>query len=132
MSMLFPNVSRRSFLQGMLALASNKVKLFSNNFTIANNTVIADFTEVAGGGYAAQTLTAANWGYTLADPLVALYSEFVEFDFTGPTMGSGKVYGYYITDSAGTTLIVAENITEYTPFLGGIISLSLRISLAGE
>ncbi len=132
MSMLFANISRQAFLQGLLALASNKVKLFSNNITVTNNTVVGDFTEVSGGGYTAVTLTAANWGYTLADPLVALYSQFVEFDFTGAIGGSTHVYGYYITNSAGTTLIACENIDVVTPVNGTIIQASLRINLAGS
>jgi hypothetical protein len=82
------------------------VHLFTNDLTPDEDTVLADMTEAAWTGYAAQDVDPGDWtlkgvanhqGYALANP--------VEFD-----NGSGvdqDAYGYYITDSGDSMLLQA-------------------------
>lgn len=95
----------------LLELAVNKtaqadlvLHLFSNALNPPGEAnVLADFTEVTGGGYGSKTLTGATW--TVAASL-ASYPEQV-FTFTS-VPGVATVYGYYITH--GTKVVWAENL----------------------
>lgn len=83
-----------------------KMHLYKTNVTPTTSSTVGSFTECDFAGYAAQDLI--NWtapsttGHVTtiqADPLT----------FTRSTTGTVQnVYGYYITDSAGTTLYWAE------------------------
>jgi hypothetical protein len=98
------------------AVQNLKLKLFTNNKTPDANggDVVGDYTEATGGGYAAITLTrGTGWTITGADdPSDAIYTQQT-FTFTGAIGGSGKVYGYYVTDNGGTTLLWAERLAVY-------------------
>ena len=85
-------------------------KYLNQNFTLrlGSNNVIpdvtddsSDYTEVAGGGYVAITLTFANWSIIDGNPAVALYNAFQDFNFTGITGGPGTIYTYYVLDAGG-------------------------------
>lgn len=127
MGLVVPHSAEQLFLSNVTGVAGNLIRLFSNNVTIVVGTLIGGLTEVTGGGYAAITLTAANWGYTQATPTVALYNAFTTFTFTGAP-GVATVYGYYVT-TAGGSLLWAENITVVNPINGTSISIKPRITM---
>jgi len=80
-----------------------KLRLFTNNFTPVDTTVLGGYTEATGGGYAAISLSNGSWTITPAnDPSDAVYAEQT-FTFTGTIGGSGIVYGYYLEDNDGST-----------------------------
>jgi hypothetical protein len=99
-----------------------KLRLFSNNYTPVDTSILSNFTEVTGGGYVAITLTNGSWTITVGnDPSDAVYTEQT-FTFTGAIGGSGIVYGYYIEDNDGSTgvLIWAELLpAPFTPSQNG-------------
>jgi hypothetical protein len=93
------------------------LKLFANNVTPAQTGV--SYTEAAGGGYASKTLTNGSWTIdTGNDPSDAVYAQQT-FTFTGALTTNPNVYGYYITDAAGT-IIYAELLgSPFTPATNG-------------
>lgn len=78
------------------------VKLFSNNITPAVEDEASDYTEVSGGGYSDHDIANGDdFSVIAGTPSQATYFETLEFNFTGTTGGSGKVYGYFIIDANG-------------------------------
>jgi hypothetical protein len=85
-----------------------KLKLYCTSVSIDDTKVVGDFTEASGGGYAAKTLTNGSWTVTVGDdPSDAVYAQQT-FTFTGELTTNKDIYGYFVTDNAGTTLIWAE------------------------
>lgn len=95
------------------------LRLFSNNHTPAHGDTNANYTEVAGAGYAAFALTAANWVVTPGSPSSAAYPAHL-FTFTGATNAPGTIYGYYITDN-NNKMVTAQllNAPPFTPAVNG-------------
>jgi hypothetical protein len=120
-------------LQNLLSV-DLRLKLYANNYAPSVNSVIASFTEVSGGGYAAIPLLIANWGYSAGSPVIATQS-MKTFGFTGVTGGSGVVYGWYITNVANTVLYCAEafpgTITPFTPSNGASVRIIPTIACSG-
>lgn len=110
MSMKVPDVGERNLLTLLIAGiagAGAKVKLFSNNFTVIDATVLGDFTEATYTGYAAQTLAGgAVAGSNTAGRATASWTQ-QSYTCTGGS--SQTIYGYYIVDSTGAILYFAEN-----------------------
>lgn len=124
---MIPNNIEVAVLNFVLAAADLKLKLFSNNYTPGETSVVGSFTEVTGGGYVAKTLSVGNWTITSGDPSTAAYPAQT-FSFTGAIGGSGNVYGYYITNVAGTVLYAAGNlpgtVSPFTPSNGGYVRIT--------
>lgn len=84
-------------------------RLFTNNVTPAETDTAASFTEAAGGGYAAKTLTGSGWTVTEGAPSTAVFAQ-QEWGFTGALTGSATIYGYYVTRESTGDLILAERL----------------------
>lgn len=84
-----------------------KVGLFQNDFNPTTLTVLADLNPADFHGYALSS--AVVWGAPYYDqagvPTVAGGQK--QFTATTPLAGSQVIYGYYLVDGAGTTLIAA-------------------------
>lgn len=91
---------------GKTAATQFTLRLFANNHTPAHGDTESNYTEAAGGGYAAIALTASNWTTTPGSPTSSAYPQQT-FTFTGALTTNTTVYGYYITNAAGK-LIYAE------------------------
>jgi hypothetical protein len=106
------------------------MKLYSNNYTPVGGSAAANFTEVAGGGYANKPLTFANWVITSGS--LALYNAMQEWVFTGVTNAPGTIYGYYITRNSDGKLMWAERFpaanVPFTPIAGSIIRVLPRLT----
>ena len=87
-----PNEGEEDILDVILA-TSLVLRLFKNNFTPSNSSVLADFTEADFTGYSALTLTGGSWTTTQGDPTTGVYAQQA---FTG-TGTAQTVYGYYLT-----------------------------------
>ena len=119
MAMVFCDVGADLVLGTFLravAVQDLKLKLFATDVTPnANGTdTTATYTEAAGGGYAEITLSrGTGWTITTVnDPSDAIYTQQT-FTFTGALTTNAKIYGYYVTDNAGTTLLWAERLAVY-------------------
>lgn len=125
MALLTPDVGETELLSRMLnksATGDVKIQLYSSNTTPAESDTISTYTLITDP--AAITLTGASWTVTTG---TASYSQQT-FTFTG----ANTVYGYVVTNSAGTTLLWAEKFTDgpYSiPSGGGTIKITPSISL---
>lgn len=132
MSLYVPEVGEASMLQRILNQDLH-LHLFSNNHTPAAGDTVSSLTEVSGGGYAAITLTYANWTIGGGDPGVALYNTFQSFLFTGATSGPGTIYGYYVTPADNLTLLWEERFpadsVPFSPILDSLIKVRPRFTL---
>jgi len=115
MSLLCPNVGEVQLLSLALGKASAEnqtLKLFTNDKTPAEGDVAGDYTEASGSGYAAKTLTGANWSMATEDGVTTgAYAE-QEFTFTGAL---GDVYGYFVVGATSEIILWAERFSD-APF----------------
>lgn len=136
MSFLAPIVGLERWMVRALANPIT-LRLFSNNLTPNNTSVLADFVEVSGGGYATIPLVAAHWGITQATTntgvpyALATYDSNQDFNFSGPTNSPSVIYGYYITDDATGVVLGGDRlpVSPYTPILGGLLRFVPTLAL---
>lgn len=138
MAMVIPVPSRQLFLKNWLnhtAPQNAVLRLYTNNYTPvigspSGGSVAADFTEAAGGGYAAKTLAGSS--FTLGDDGVndalASYADQT-WTFTGALTGSATIYGWFMTQATSGLLMAAELLSDtYTPAVNGdSLTLAPRI-----
>ncbi len=138
MSFVTVEAAMESMLNSILnksgGIADNwDLKLFENNHTPDVGDTVADYDEVSGGGYADFDLDKAEFTVTPGDPAQALYSDFLDFLFTGATDAPSTVYGYYIIDGNGD-LIGAERfpdaVVPFVPVNGTLIRVKPQLLLA--
>lgn len=127
-----PNVAEVIAATQFLKTGDLTLKLFSNNVTPAEGNTAASYTEVAGGGYVAKTLVAANWTITSGDPTTGTYAA-QDFAFTGPTNAPGTIYGYFIVD--GSNVLRGEErfgagVVPFTPVLGSLIRITPKLQIS--
>lgn len=95
------------------------LRLFATNVTPTDASTNSSFTEAAGGGYAAKTLTGGT-GSVGDDGGGIQQIAWAEqtWTFTGPLTTNTTIYGYEALD--GTTLLWAESLpTPFTPASNG-------------
>lgn len=107
------------------------LKLFVNDITPADDDVIGDYTEAAGGGYAAKTLTASEFTVsTVAGIVQAVYAQ-QQFVFTGALTTNPAIYGAYIVDADGVLILAERAASPYTPSDNGhmyVVDVVVQIS----
>lgn len=68
---------------------------------------LADITETTFGGYAAQSLAAANWVATSATT-GGRKTSYPQVSYAAVTSGSATINGFYLTDGASATVVIAQ------------------------
>lgn len=132
MSQLLPTDGEELALEYLVNKSSPQnlvLRLFVNDYTPVQATVVGDLTEASGSGYASKTLTGGSWTVTPGVPCVATYA-LQTWTFSGAL---GFVYGYYLTRVTGGELVLAERFPvafEITTS-GDMISLPPTIALNG-
>jgi hypothetical protein len=132
MALLAPDVGEVIMLSRILNKAATgdvKLHLYTNNYTPVEGSLLANFTECVATGYAVKTLTGASW--TVATAAGTTEASYAEQTFT--LTASATVYGYYVTDSAGTGLLWAELFSGgpfSIPSGGGDVRVTPKIQLA--
>lgn len=114
MALVVPNQGEQIALEALVGKTAGQnlvLRLYTNNVTPGETDTEATYTEASGNGYAAKTLTAANWTFTANAPSYVDYAEQT-FTFTGAL---GNVYGYYFTQVTSGLLVWAERFTD-APF----------------
>jgi hypothetical protein len=126
---------------GKTAAGNLKLKLFVSNTTPAHTDAVATYTEMSTQGYAEKTLTTSSWGAASAGTgsgtatankaSIAYAQQTFTADGTG---GSTTVYGYYITNSAGTVLVGAERFAsaKVMAVAGDAIKITPTLRLSTE
>lgn len=127
MAIVVPDTLEVTILEFLLETADLKLKLFANPYEPSEKAVIASFTEVSGGGYAALDLLSTDW---TIDSNGSATQSVKTFSFSGTTGGSGVVYGYYVTNVANTILYWAESlpsaVNPFTPSNTSVVSITPR------
>ena len=109
MALLVPNNGEGDALAAIVgkAAAENLVlRLYTNDITPAETDTAASYTEATFTGYAAITLTAANWTVTEGAPSDASYAQQTFTSSADQTPQS--VYGYYFTRVTSGRIAWAE------------------------
>jgi hypothetical protein len=121
MTILVPNtgeVIALSLLVNKTSPENLVYRLFATNVTPAETDTAASYTEAAGGGYAAITMTGASWTVTGGAPSTAAYAQQT-YTFTGVLTTNTTIYGYFVTQATSGTLVLAETFTSFTPAANG-------------
>lgn len=131
MTLIVPNARELELATDFLTPALT-LRLYGNNVTPSGASAAADFTEIAGGGYANFPLTFANWGITAGAPTVALYNATQQWVFTGAVDAPGTIYGYFVTRNSDGQLMWAERfpsgLVPFTPQAGSFIRVTPRVT----
>ena len=132
MALLVPDVGEAEMLGRILNNTTPDdlvLRLYTNDLTPGESNVIGDYTEAAGNGYSAITLSGASWTITTtAGSTEGTYAQ-QDFVFIG---GPVTVYGYHVTNNAGTILMYAERFIDgpyNIPVGGGTIKITPTIQL---
>jgi hypothetical protein len=122
MTLLVPNVGENitlSYLVGKTTTVRNLIYgLFATNVTPAETDTAGSYTEAAGGGYAAKTLTGASWVITNGAPTSADFAQQT-WTFTGALTTNPTVFGYFVIRATDVDLVLAETFTSFTPANNG-------------
>jgi len=105
---------------------SVKLKLFTNDYTPVEGSVVGDFTEAVAAGYAAIDLAKADWTVETDGGVTTAAQPQKTFTLTA----ASEDYGYYITDIAGTGLLWAERFTDAPhsiPSGGGTEKITVKL-----
>jgi len=103
-----------------------KLKLFKNDYTPVEGSIVGEFTEADTAGYTAIDLAKADW--TVGTDTGVTTAEQPQKTFT--LTGAGSHYGYYITDEAGTGLLWAERFSDAPhtlPSGGGTEKITVKL-----
>lgn len=102
MALIVPDASLGYFLEKILN-EDLTLHLYQNEVTISGASVAGDFLEANFTGYAATTLTNANWGVVDGNPATATFDTEQEFTSTADSQNQ-DIYGYYVTYTGGTEI----------------------------
>jgi len=124
MPLVVPNAVEVIILQGFLNTPLT-IRLFGTNVVPGPASVVGNFTEIAGGGYANKPLLFANWVFAAGGPSTATYP-VQTWNFTGVVNAPGTVYGYYVTRNSDGILLWASQFTvvPFIPVNGSILQIT--------
>lgn len=129
MALVVPNEGEVQALLALLSAQNLFLRLYSNNVTPDETTTVASFIQVTGGGYSQKTLSFLNWSFTPGNPSYATQAQQT-FAFTGVPSGTPYVYGYYVSDLAGTLFWAerfASSVLPFAPVAGSQIRITPRL-----
>ena len=111
MALLVPDVGEvllLSYALNKVAPTEVQLKIYTNDYTPVEGSVVANFTEATAEGYAAIELAGASWTIaTAAGVTTATYAQQTE-TFTAASTN----YGYYITNHDGSQVLWAERFSD--------------------
>lgn len=130
MPIVVPNNGEGDALEYFVNRASPQnlvLRLYTSNTTPAETDTAATYTEAAGSGYAAITLTGASW----AAPVEGAPSSIGFAQQTFTLTGALDAFGYYMTRVTSGRIALAERFTS-APFSipagGGTIRITPQIT----
>jgi hypothetical protein len=113
MTLLVPNNGEGDMLSYVVNKAAPEnvvLRLYQNNITPAETDTAATYTEASWTGYAALTLTGANWVVNEGAPSEASYAQQIFTSSAGAQ--SQNNYGYYLTRVTSGRIAWAERFSD--------------------
>lgn len=107
MALNVPDVGENLILEMIVnktAAQNLSLRLYKNNITPSDTDTAATYTEATFGGYAAITLTGANWNAAASGSIA--YN--TQQTFTCNAVATDDIYGYYVTQVTSGTLLYSE------------------------
>lgn len=133
--MFIPNEAEKQILdlvaQGING-NSSLMKLFKNDFTPNNSTVLGDFTEADFSGYAS---VSQEFGAAYTSGLYAEIAATTDAVFTHNGGGTpNTIYGFYLVDVTDNKLLCADRLASPITLsaLDEYLQISMRLSLHEE
>lgn len=111
MALILPSASEKTMLDfalGVTVPGNQKLKLFVNNYTPDDTTVLANLTEMSTHGYADKTLTKTSWVTVAGSTGQPASSTYALQTWTFTAAAAVTVYGYFITDVTSGLLLWVE------------------------
>ena len=109
MSFITTQTGQQFFLNAIVYSDILLLRLYSNDRIPSKTDTIANYTEVVFSGYAPKLLTPSEWVIAIDDLTGNYLATFAQQVFSFDDLVT--VYGYYITNHAGTSLLLAERFT---------------------
>jgi hypothetical protein len=133
MTLKFPDAAEEIVLRLILnsgeSLQDLQLRLYVDDLTLAEDTVVGDFTEASFPGYSPVQLFGGNWIFTQGNPTETTYTtqEFVCFADTVLQ----TVYGYYVTRLLAGDLLWCERLDQPVPIqsVGNRVVITPRLEL---
>lgn len=136
MPLLAPDAGEVELLDKMLkdALSVNEdysLRLFTNNYTPVESSVLGDFTEPTFVGYAPVTLTRASWAGA-STSMGVTSTQYATQSWTKGDAGSVDIYGYFVIGATSNVVLWAERfaVSPRTLANGDTLNLTPRVELA--
>jgi hypothetical protein len=131
MSLLAPNEGDLLALEYVLnkATPDNVVlHLYTNNHTPAKGDTTSSYTESVASGYSAITLTGSSWSVSTTSNVTTGSYAAQTFNFSA----TDTIYGYYITNNAGSHVVWAELFSSgpFSVVNGSSVTVTPQITLA--
>jgi hypothetical protein len=133
MALQTPDVGDARLLDFMLKTARPAnlyLRLYENDYTGVDGSVIADFTVLSMAGYAEATLAAADWTIGTVGNVTTATHVAETFTMTADTAHS--IYGYYVIDKTGSEQVLwSERFSDAPhtiPAGGGTQTITLKIT----
>jgi hypothetical protein len=119
MAIVLADTGANAILVAAFNAQNLSLRLFVNNVTPTDASTPATFTEASGGGYAAKTLTGGSWTGSNVGGIEQVAYALQTWTFSAALSGNATIYGYYVTNAAGTVLWYADAQTPFTPTASG-------------
>jgi len=114
MALLVPDVGEvqlLSYALNKLTPENQIMRLFKNDYTPVEGSVLGDFTEATWTGYAQKSLTGSSW--TVATVAGVTTGTFAVQTFTSTANQAAELsYGYYVLGATSGILLWAERFTD--------------------
>jgi hypothetical protein len=102
MNQVYPDDALKTLLK-MVTAGDVHYHLYTNDIAVDEDTLLSDFVEQVGDGYAVVTVHGADWLAPTVTAGVAVRTA-PPISFL-PTTGAWTLYGYYVTDSTDAFLL---------------------------
>lgn len=102
-------------ITGNVSIDNFVARLYSNSRTPAKGDTISEYTEVNTGGYSEVEILPGDWTISYSSGTTTMTAT-VTFTFTSSVV---QIYGFYITNNAGTSLFHAEEFSDSPVSIGG-------------
>ncbi|MBA7586569.1 hypothetical protein ES695_00105 [Candidatus Atribacteria bacterium 1244-E10-H5-B2] len=115
-----------SYALNKVAATDVKLKLFTNDYTPVEGSVVANFTEAVAAGYTAIELAGASWTIESDGGVTTATYAQQTFTFTAASTN----YGYYITNNDGSQVLWAERFSDAPhniPSGGGTEKITVKL-----